>query len=66
MNAFTLYLAMTGKLNPKKARRKKGKAEKERLGRVTTQRHNGVTHFSIKLNVPKPRRLVVNSRLRKK
>lgn len=30
MHAFALYLAMTGKLNPKKARRKKGKAKKAR------------------------------------
>lgn len=30
MNASMLYLAMTGKLNPKKARRKKGKAKKSR------------------------------------
>lgn len=51
MNAFMRFLGMT-----RKPKRRKNLAEKPRLGRVTTRRYNGVTHFSVKLNVPKPRK----------
>lgn len=56
MNAFTRFLLMTRRTN----------MEKPRLGKVTMKQKGDLTTYRVKVNRPKPRRLVVNSKLRKK
>ncbi|MBI2406534.1 MAG: hypothetical protein HYV25_03055 [Candidatus Harrisonbacteria bacterium] len=65
MNAFTLHLAMAGKLNPKR-RKQMIRTEKPRLGKVTIKQDGDLTTYRVKVNPPKRRRLTVNSMPRKK